>query len=330
MNPRIPTTQQSSPDATGGSNVLRSLKIGTRLFGLAAGLIGFMAVLAAAGLLTAGSVQGRLRSAVGMADTLSRKINIARSAQRAFKTQVQEWKDLLIRGHNPLGYDKHLAAFTQRERDVQADLASVRVLQRATGEDTTRVSTLLGQLQDLDVRYRIGIARYDRRDARASQIVDSLVRGLDRGPTAAFDTIVAKVIADAGVQLAQVNAQANASYDRMRLTFIIMLVVAGLIAAAAAGMIIRGIVVPVKSAVALAQAVAAGDLNASIVVDGADEVGQLQAALREMTRRLSETISQVRNGAEALSAASSQVAATSQALSQGTSEQAASVEETTA
>jgi len=49
-----------------------------------------------------------------------------------------------------------------------------------------------------------------------------------------------------------------------------------------------------------------------------------------MTAKLTQTITEVRNGAMSLTAASAQVSATSQTLAQGTSEQAASVEETTA
>jgi methyl-accepting chemotaxis protein len=53
-------------------------------------------------------------------------------------------------------------------------------------------------------------------------------------------------------------------------------------------------------------------------------------ALKNMTARITQVVSEVRASAEALSSASEEVSATAQSMSQGASEQAASVEETSA
>ena len=36
----------------------------------------------------------------------------------SFKTQVQEWKNILIRGHDAKQYDKYLKRFTEKETEV--------------------------------------------------------------------------------------------------------------------------------------------------------------------------------------------------------------------
>ncbi|HEX5748235.1 MAG TPA: methyl-accepting chemotaxis protein [Archangium sp.] len=74
--------------------------------------------------------------------------------------------------------------------------------------------------------------------------------------------------------------------------------------------------------------VADGDLSVHVETKTNDRTSLL-FALKEMVRKLSETIAEVRMGATTLSAASVQVSASSQSLSQGTGEQASSVEETT-
>ena len=310
--------------------MLRSVKIGVRLFGLAAGLIVMMATLALMGLNGAKTVNDRLDGTIVSARQTSDEIDAARSAQVHFKVQVQEWKNVLLRGRDSTAFAKHLAGFTREEATVLAHLDTLRTMVRARGGDTAMVLDLIEQHQELGRRYRDALTHYSSRDPRAAHVVDSLVTGIDRAPTTAFDTLVERTQAQADTELTVQSQSADAAYARMRIGFLLMLGITTLAAVAAAAMIIRGIARPVGDAVKLAEQVAAGDLQATIVVDGKDEIGQLQTALRDMTKKLQLTIGQVRAGAAVLAAASSQVSATAQSLSQGTSEQAASVEETTA
>jgi methyl-accepting chemotaxis protein len=94
-------------------------------------------------------------------------------------------------------------------------------------------------------------------------------------------------------------------------------------------LITRSITRPILQVVETARRIAQGDLRERVAVEGRDEVSGLQAAMSEMSGRLSQVIGEVRSGADALTSAATQVSATSQELSQGTSEQSASVEKTT-
>ncbi len=310
--------------------MLRSVKIGARLFGLATGLILAMVVIALVGLNGARGLHTRLDSAIATDAMEREQLDAAREAQVRFKTQVQEWKNILIRGGDATAYEKHLAGFGQEEAAVRTGLRKLMELQRKAGDDTMLTATLLAQHEELGQRYRAALPRFDRRNLQSVRVVDSLVRGIDRAPTEGFDAIVARETADADSTLATDASEATSSYARMRVGFLLLLLASIGAAGFASLTIIRGITGPVGQAVTLAQRVAAGDLNANITVDGQDEIGLLQAALADMTAKLRETIAQVRAGADSLTAAASQVSATAQSLSQGTSEQAASVEETTA
>ena len=57
---------------------------------------------------------------------LADSINLARSAQLNFKEQVQEWKDILLRGNDPGAFQKYSDQFTQREAAVDQDLRSLQ------------------------------------------------------------------------------------------------------------------------------------------------------------------------------------------------------------
>jgi methyl-accepting chemotaxis protein len=159
----------------------------------------------------------------------------------------------------------------------------------------------------------------------------------------------------------------NVSRTLVGMTLIIMVAIA--LSTADALLISRGVTVPLRQAVAIAEKLAVGDADVAIEVVSQDETGVLLLsmgkmvrsiqemvevlatiaggnlevavsprsekdvlghALADMVSRLTKTMTEVQSGVMSLTAASSQVAATSQGLAQGTSEQAASVEETTA
>jgi methyl-accepting chemotaxis protein len=112
----------------------------------------------------------------------------------------------------------------------------------------------------------------------------------------------------------------------------LMLAVAGvaMIGGIAFGLFLaRSIANPVRQVVGLAEKIARGDLRERLETTRRDEIGLLLGAMKKMTEKLSEIISEVREGASTLASASEQVSSSAQSLSQGTSEQSASVEETT-
>jgi methyl-accepting chemotaxis protein len=82
--------------------------------------------------------------------------------------------------------------------------------------------------------------------------------------------------------------------------------------------------------VAAARRIAQGDLEVTVQTMRRDEVGLLQRAMSDMSKRLSDTIVGVRTRATAIASLASAVASTSLELSEGTNQQAASVEETSA
>ncbi len=86
---------------------------------------------------------------------------------------------------------------------------------------------------------------------------------------------------------------------------------------------------PLNEALQVANRIAEGDLTVRISSQAQDETGRLLSAMQRMTQKLSQVISEVREGAGTLASASAQVSSSSQSLAQGTSEQASSVEETT-
>lgn len=97
-----------------------------------------------------------------------------------------------------------------------------------------------------------------------------------------------------------------------------------------AWLITRSIGRPLRAAVELARAVAAGDLTRRMDVRGRDEAAALLQALQTMSDGLASVVTRVRQGAEGVAAGSGQIAAGTADLSQRTEAQASSLEETAA
>jgi methyl-accepting chemotaxis protein len=89
----------------------------------------------------------------------------------------------------------------------------------------------------------------------------------------------------------------------------------------------RGIVKPINEAVAVANALAQGDLTITVESKSKDETGMMMAAIATMVDKLKHVVGDVMAAADNVSAGSQELSATAQQMSQGATEQAASAEE---
>jgi methyl-accepting chemotaxis protein len=96
-------------------------------------------------------------------------------------------------------------------------------------------------------------------------------------------------------------------------------------------LLVRSITEPIKRAVEVSRAVAAGDLSLRIEADdGQSEPAQMLRALQAMQASLQGVVGNVRNNAEGVATASEQIAQGNSDLSARTEEQASALEETAA
>ncbi len=307
-----------------------NMKIGTRLFGMAGILAALMALVGMIGLRSLQGSTNTLRVSLTTASSITTMVEDARDAQVQFKKQVQEWKDLLIRGHQKDDYEKHFEAFTKQETRVQGLLATLRDSLKSAGITSADVDGVMREHTALGEKYREAMKKYDPSSTSSTQAVDLLVRGIDRPMNVAMDGIVDSVQSSGGAKLAALLQGAESSYRAVRITFAISILLAIAMALVVAWGTIRSITRPIDQLVIAADQVANGDFRWRATEMRKDETGMLQTAMQRMTETLSRTIGQVRLSANQLADAAIQVSATAQSVSQGTSEQAASVEETTA
>ncbi|MFC5435820.1 methyl-accepting chemotaxis protein [Rhodanobacter umsongensis] len=308
----------------------RDLRIAVRL-----GLLGAL-MLAATIIVAVGGWQGLVKTHALEVSSMQRMaafataVDTARVAQVGFKKQVQEWKDLLLRGGDATSFQKYRSAFVDDSNKVYADLAALKNQMTKLGISTAGVETAIATHADLQTKYLAALAHYDAKQPATAHEVDGLVKGIDRAPTAAIDDLVATMKKSSAADSALVdNEREKTARDALRL-LVSASVCALLVGALATWLLTQSITVPIGRAVKLAQAVAQGNLSGQIETPSRDETGMLLAALGEMSEQLQRVVGAIRKEASEISVSTEQIAKGNLDLSARTSEQAAALEETAA
>ena len=157
----------------------------------------------------------------------------ALEAEVAFKVQVQEWKNILLRGDDPALLAKHHAAFTGQDANTEALLVSV-VKQAGTlgfNEDAERATALLTAHQALTQSYEATLKDMQGAaptlDAMTARAIDMKLRGADRALEAGIGKLAADIGRDSEAKRAELIAFTTGRYTTLR-WFIISVIVGAL------------------------------------------------------------------------------------------------------
>lgn len=306
----------------------RDLPIAARL-----GLLGVV-LLAATVIVGLGGWRGLVRThelQLRSAETAARfaaAVDNARVAQVDFKKQVQEWKDLLLRGADADKFKKYHDAFVTQSHAVDTDLATLKQRMSDLGLDTRGVDSAVATHAELGAKYLAAIQHYDAKDEKSVHVVDGLVAGIDRAPTTAIDNLVASMKHEAETASSRIDAESRAAFGKACMLLASVVLCAMIAGALLVWLLAYSITAPLSRAVKVAQSVAEGDLSSKVVATSRDETGKLLYALATMNEQLRNVVSVIRAGSTEISTSTRQIAAGNQDLSARTSEQAAALEET--
>jgi methyl-accepting chemotaxis protein len=243
------------------------------------------------------------------------------------RSEVQQFLTDVSATHDPAGYkDAQEAA-----QNFQSGADQCRAI-------FTKNSDQAG-LKDLDALEARFKTFYTSGQAMAQAYVKDgleagnlLMKGTDATP--GFD----KASEDLSVQLKhfresqigearQTTQRALSDSDAISVTMLAGGIASTLLAVILGIFIVRAITAPLNRAVAVAKAVAQGDLNQAILVDGKDEFMLLMAALAHMQSNLGNVVGQVRTGSEGVARASAEIAQGNYDLSARTESQASALEQ---
>lgn len=229
-----------------------------------------------------------------------REQGIAREMQVVFKKQVQEWKNILLRGAVPRDRARYVAAFRE-DRDLVlrlADSLSSQVRDSLTRAELVRFRSAYATL---DSGYARALQRFEEGNGRNPFAVDSLVRGQDREPTDRIDAIVAQL----GEVVSAAVAASDAAVARQRARALLGAVALLALLLAIPPIVGRTIVTPLRRMQVATAEIAAGNLTTDLAHRSADELGELADSFRRMSAALRALLGDVRTGAARVSQTSS-------------------------
>jgi len=227
--------------------------------------------------------------AIFNANATRQAVDLARSAQVNFKIQVQEWKDILIRGHDETLYSKYFAGFEKDEVVTRKCLADLKTVMSSLNLPATNVEAAIQTHIDLGQKYREALKHFVTADEKTTAVVDKLVKGIDRPPTEAIDNIVTYINDYASEKSAEIEKNSLAQ-ARQAQWVSVSGVIAGVIGSITLGMLL-------SAAVARHIRKVAGNL-----LEGSDQITSAAAQMAAASQDIAEGASEQASSIEEISA----------------------------
>jgi hypothetical protein len=152
------------------------------LIKFSATLVGLIAVIGIMSLFSIWSMNRAYIQGDREAEDIRLLADEAMLAQIDFKVQVQEWKNILLRGNEPVARARYFDAFAAREAGVSNHLANLaaKAAEIEFGEYQRRAQALLARHQALAKTYRDALEDTPDLSMDVARRIDKMVMGVDR------------------------------------------------------------------------------------------------------------------------------------------------------
>jgi hypothetical protein len=114
----------------------------------------------------------------------------ARVIQVTFKKQVQDWKDILIRGRDYQQFQKYVGQFHDEEAKAQKAASTLRAELAGDPDGTRLIDAFITAHTTLSTNYAAALKVFEASRGADYQGTDALVKGQDRAPTDTLDQLV--------------------------------------------------------------------------------------------------------------------------------------------
>jgi len=238
-------------------------------------------------------------------------------ANLQFKVQVQEWKNVLLRGKQPADLAKYWSQFEERQRDVQNILGELAGQKGIEANLKSRIERLREEHRQLGAAYQKGRDAYVATGGDASA-GDAAVKGLDRATSEQMSALVAELREQGTAQSAMISVSAERT---VWLGLLVMLASGLLIGLLSLWLVSRNLIEPIRNLIDYVTRLSRGQLAERVVSERRDELGNLAAAANTLRDFLADTFTRLQRSAGDLDSASGELNAIATTMAGGTSEQ---------
>jgi methyl-accepting chemotaxis protein I, serine sensor receptor len=236
--------------------------------------------------------------------------------QLQFKKQVQEWKDILLRGDDPAALDKYWSAFQNQEAEVQKQGKELlQNLQQPKARDL--VEKFLTAHQQMGQSYRSGLEAFKQAKFDA-KVGDKAVKGIDREPTELLTAAAKDIAVFADERGAQALQDAKQSITKSLIAMAISVFAAFIVFN---WLVKTRIEVPAAQLSKDLNRLADGDFTTAIRHVAEDEIGQIAMSAERTRTDLGKLIIEARHASSQVASAAQQVSETVEEVTRASSQQ---------
>ncbi len=212
-----------------------------------------------------------------------------------FKKQVQEWKNVLIRGHDSKQLEKYWGKFQKTEAAIQ--VTGTELLGQLDNEQAAElVSKFIDEHAKMGAAYRKGLedfkaANFDHK------LGDKAVKGIDRAPTQLLEDAAALIAAQA---TENIQTSISDSQDTVRLSSIMIVPALLIILIIFLAFINKSVIAPANKVKDFLGQLAQGNFQQNLECASKDEFGEIASSAQSVQQQLGELIGNISQMAEKL------------------------------
>ncbi len=262
-------------------------------------------------------LSGGIQAYRGLLDGPLQHSQLVDAANLEFKAQVQEWKNVLLRGQQPADLGKYWGQFEAQERKVQDILTKLTTEAGTDSALKSQVERLRSEHQNLGAAYRKGrdVFLGANADAKAG---DAAVKGIDRATSEQMTTLVSQLHQRSLEQAQAISASAGRT---VLFGTLVLLGSSVLIALLSLWLVNRNLVAPIKTLIEHIAQLSQGNFVQRVDTSRRDELGTLAVAANTLRDFLADTFTRLQRSTTDLDSASGELKAIASLMAQGTAEQ---------
>jgi methyl-accepting chemotaxis protein len=238
-------------------------------------------------------------------------------ANLQFNVQIQEWKNVLLRGSLTAVRENHWAEFEKHERLVQGTLTHLGELDVIEPLLKDQIEALREEHRLLSEKYRKALAVFIAADYDPS-VGDQAVKGLFRQASDRMIAVADKLRQQSNSHAEIISASADRAIYWAMISMLLASVVVGILTVLIAN---RNIINPIRLLIDYVEQLAEGRVSDCVAVNRQDELGRLAVAANTLREFLFDTFNRLKLNAHNLDKAGGELLSVATTMAQGTDEQ---------